>query len=125
MSDYCRNKVVRLKASEDRLGVKDIWDLATKYPDLFTLSRDKKFEISPTESNFVDYVLYSSYGEECGDFGRTRRLSEKEVEKYIQIFKQICPDVKAEDLRYVDYCWYNGCEAPDYFDEADEFYDEI
>ena len=127
MSDYSRNKVVRLRATEKKLGVEDIWDMEEKYKELFTNTRDGKpyFEIAPTEEIFVDYVLFHSYGEECDDFGRTRKLTESELEKYIPIFQQIYPNVTGDDLRYVDYCFYNCSEAPDYFDDVDEFYDEI
>lgn len=132
MSDYSRSKVVRLKVTEEQLGVSSIWDLEDIHKDLFSAecyteykkNRKPYFEIAPTEETFVDYVLFHSYGEECDDWGRTRELTEKELEKYIPIFQQILPTVKAEQLRYVDYCFYNCCEAPDYFDE-DEFFEEI
>lgn len=133
MSDYSRSKVVRLKATLEELGVSDIWDIENKFQDLFSsecyteYKKSKKpyFEIAPTEEPFIDLVLFHSYGEECNDWGRTRELTEKELEKYIPIFQQILPTVKKEQLRYVDYCFYNCSEAPDYFDEQDDFFDEI
>lgn len=125
MSDYCHSRVVRLKATEEQLGVKSIWDMEDKYPELFGNSDVNKFEIAPTEEPFVDYVLYYTYGEESDDWGRTRTLSDKELDKYLPIFRQIYPEVKSENLRYVDYCFYNCSEAPDYFDDGDDFYDEI
>lgn len=132
MSDYSRSKVVRLKATLDELGISDIWDIENKFPDLFLsecyteYKKSKKpyFEIAPTEQPFIDFVIFHSYGEECDDWGRTRELTRNELAKYIPIFQQILPTVKAEQLRYVDYCFYNCCEAPDYFDE-DEFFEEI
>lgn len=121
MSDYSRNKVIRLKVTDPvaQFGVKDLWDLEDKYPDLFGNSDVGKFDIAPTESDFVDFVLFHSYGEECGDFGYARYLSEEELGKALHLFRKIAPDVSADDLRYVDYCFYNCTEAPDYF-EADE-----
>lgn len=132
MSDYRRSKVVRLKATLDELGISDIWDIENKFPDLFSsecyteYKKSKKpyFEIAPTEQPFIDFVIFHSYGEECDDWGRTRELTKNELAKYIPIFQQILPTVKAEQLRYVDYCFYDCCEAPDYFDE-DEFFEEI
>lgn len=132
MSDYSRSKVVRLKATLDELGISDIWDIENKFPDLFSsecyteYKKSKKpyFEIAPTEQPFIDFVIFHSYGEECDDWGRTRELTKNELAKYIPIFQQILPTVKAEQLRYVDYCFYDCCEAPDYFDE-DEFFEEI
>ena len=130
MSDYERNKVIRLRTTVEELNVNDIWDLKEKYPNLFTLQEYKKnkqpyFEIAPTEEPFIDYVLFHSYGEENSDWGRVRSLTENEVSKYIPIFQQILPNVKEEQLRYIDYCYYNCCEAPNYFDEYDEFLQEI
>ena len=119
MSDYSRSKVVRLKATLEELEVKD------KFPNLFGNSDVGMFEIAPTEEAFIDYVLFHSYGEECDDWGRTRELTEKELSRYIPIFQQILPTVRKEQLRYVDYCFYNCTEAPDYFDEQDDFFDEI
>lgn len=124
MSDYERNKVVRLKASLENLGVESLWDLEEKYQDLFGIGDVGKFETAPTEEPFIDFILYHSYGDECGEWGRARRLTDKELEKYIPIFKQIYPTVTSENLRYVDYCFYNCSEAPDYFDE-DDFFDEV
>ncbi len=34
--------------------------------------------------------------------------------------KTIKPNVKADDLRAVDFCWYNCSEAPLYFDVCEE-----
>lgn len=125
MSSYERNKVIRMKARHQELGVDDIWDLEDKYPELFGVGINAgELTIAPTEERFVDYILEHDHNS-CSEFGRSRKLTEKEAEKYIEIFKQINPNVKADDLRYVDYCWYNCTEAPDYFDEtSDNFYDE-
>lgn len=119
MSDYSRSKVIRMKATKEELGVSRVYDLEDKYPELFGISDVGKFETAPTEEEFIDYVLYHTYGEECGDFGFVRELTEKELEKYIPIFQQIYPEVTKDNLRYVDYCFYNCSEAPDYW-EIDE-----
>lgn len=126
MSDYCRCKVIRLKVSPAQLNVESLWDLENKFPELFKFTNGKGFEVAPTEKDFIDYLLSSTYGEENSDFGRVRKLTEKEFLKYLPLFKILYPEVTIEDLRLVDYCWYNCAEAPDYFDEStDNFYDEI
>lgn len=125
MSDYCYKKVVRCKVKAEDLGIESLWDLGEIYQDEFGQGSIGDFVVAPTEEEFVDYLLNSSYGCESSDYGRTRKLSEKELEKYIKLFSKIIPNVKPEDLRLVEYCWYNCCEAPGYFDEKDDFYNEV
>jgi len=45
-------------------------------------------------------------------------------------FRKLLKDriVMPDELRLVEYCWYDCGEAPDYFDEStyhDDFYDEV
>lgn len=126
MSDYCRNKVVRCNVTKEQLGLEDIWDIEDNLNDLNKTLEKGSFEIAPTDSDFIDLILSSTYGEESSDFGRVRKLNERELEKYLPLFKKISEKITPENLRYVDFCWYNCCEATDYFDESqDDFYDEI
>lgn len=123
MSDYCHNKVIRMKVTPQQLGLDDVWDLEQIHKDLFDFKKNEPYmEIAPTKESFIDYVLSHTYGKECGEWGNARRLYMKEIEEYLPIFKKIYPNCTADDLRYVDYCWYNCSEAPDYFetDESDE-----
>ena len=30
-----------------------------------------------------------------------------------------------DDVKVVEFCWYNGSEAPNYYDAEDDFYKEI
>ena len=86
------------------------------------------FEVACTTMPFIDYNLFHSYGEEFDDFGRVRRLTEKELDKWVEIFKEVIKEPKRDNFRLVDYCWYNCTEAPDYFDESetqDDFYNEV
>ena len=113
MSDYSRSKVIRCRIkSEWNL---DVWDLESAYPNKFKFPCLNAFEVAPTEEPFIDYVLFHSYGEESGDFGFTRKLEIEEIEQYLPLFKEIIPNCTSDDLRYVDYCFYNCTEAPDYF----------
>lgn len=107
MSDYQHERVIRCKVDLKKLGIEDIFDLENLYPDLFGYGSINQLNI--------DYVLYNEY-DNAGEFGYSRYLIEDEQEKYLPIFKQIIPSVKADDLRAVDFCWYNCSEAPLYFD---------
>ena len=61
MSDYCREKVLRYPVEESP------WDIEEKFPDLFTAHKKlPSFAVAPTDSNFIDYKLEHSYGEDCG-----------------------------------------------------------
>jgi hypothetical protein len=36
------------------------------------------------------------------------------------------PDAEFSAIRLVEFCWYNCCEAPDYYDyDEDDFYEEL
>lgn len=141
MSDYKREKVLRIprefldmSAIEAKLVEKygEDWTddrsyyLETAFPDLFDYSTLQKFQFSPTEEDFIDYVLESEYGADCGDWGKVRELYEIEKLKYRPIFQQIDPNVNMDKVRLVEYCWYNATEAPDYYDNMDDpFYKEV
>lgn len=132
MSDYERNKVVRYKYTEANFmeAEEDLYKLEDKHPDLFgRCANTPYFEITSTDGDtYIDYVLSHNYGEDAGDFGRIRKLYPQEVVKYGKLFEQLFPEsgIKLTNFRLVDYCYYNGCEPPDYFDETqDDFYNEV
>lgn len=127
MSDYKYEKVVRYKLNIKELGLNDIYDLEELHSDKFGCGGEVgKFDIAPTEEPFIDFVLAESYGEECGDYGRSRKLSEKELEKYVDKFSEILPNINPDNFRVVEFCWYNCSEAPGYFDEIEnEFFKEV
>ena len=116
MSDYCIEKVLRYPINESP------WDIEDKCPSLFNKELPS-FQVAPTESDFIDYVLESDYGHDSGDWGRNRALSENEKAKYLPIFQQILPNINMDEVRLVEYCWYNCTEAPDYYDEEDNDFD--
>ena len=120
MSDYQHQKVIRCKIDLKKLGISDIYDLEDMYPDLFGCDSIKKFNIAPVEEmEYIDYVLFSEY-DDSSDFGHSRYLTKKELEKYLPIFQQIIPNVQENNLRAVEFCWYNCSEAPLYFDVVDQ-----
>ena len=131
MSTYVREKVLRipleklnLTFTEDEMD--DLsWSIEKRFPDIFSYAKEGKFQTAPTESLFIDFVL--DY--ECdadGEYGKTRSLTENEKRKYISMFQKIDPEVNMDFVRLVEFCYYNGCEAPDYYDHMnDPFYDEV
>lgn len=141
MSTYVREKVLRIPRHkidfakivhklEEKYPDDDVMDdlgfyLEDVLPDLFDYSTKSKFQMSPTVEPFIDYVLESEW--DCnGEYGRVRDLYDSEKEKFRPIFQQLDPEVNMDDVRLVEYCWYNGGEAPDYYDPTeDPFYKEL
>lgn len=130
MSTYVREKVLRIpvqKLNWDFLDELDDteYDLAERFPGLFEYGTKKMFSVAPTEEFYIDYVLETEYDAD-GEFGKVRSLYESEKNKYADKFKQLSPDVNMDDVKLVEFCWYNATEAPDYYDETkDDFYEEV
>lgn len=131
MSTYVREKVLRvpldrlnLVFTEDEMD--DLaWSIEQRFPDIFSYATEGKFQSSPTKTPYIDFLLEHEY-DACGEYGKTRALTDREKEKYATVFRQIDPNVNMGDVRLVEFCWYNGCEAPDYYeDTSDSFYDEV
>lgn len=141
MSTYVREKVLRIprhkmnfahivRKLEEKFPGEDIMDDLGFYiedldDDLFDYGKVNKFQLAPTEEPFIDYVLDYEY--DCdGEYGKVRDLYESEKEKFRPIFQQLDPDINMDYVRLVEFCWYNGCEAPDYYDPMeDDFYKEL
>lgn len=141
MSTYVKEKVLRVPVEcVDITHIQNI--LAEKFPgedheddfpfyleqampELFDYATVGKFQTSPTERPFFDYVLYYEYDAD-GEYGKTRALTENEKKKYLPTFQKLDPNINMDSVRLVEFCWYNGCEADDYYDEEkDDFYDEV
>lgn len=141
MSTYVREKVLRIprykmnfahivKKLEEKFPKHDVMEdlgfyLENVLPDQFGYGDRNKFQMSPTREPFIDYVLDHEY--DCdGDYGKVRELYDSEKEKFRPIFQQLDPDINMDYVRLVEFCWYNGCEAPDYYDpQEDPFYKEL
>ena len=129
MSDYERTKGVAYPIEQDllkKLGLQDAWGLASKAENLFgyiadTFSIDVFVDYKGDDKcrYYLIYKTYNTYGKEYGDFGKSRFLTQPEQEKYIEIFKQVLPEVDGSKLKYIDYCYYNCSEAPDYYVRPD------
>ena len=118
MSDYVRNKAV-------------MYPIDGKLADTLDNEIEEPFFIECFDDGnkinyYLCYELYHTYGEESGDFGRNRTLSETEQIKYSHLFSDYLNDINASLFKYVDYCYYNCCECYDYYlDKDDDFYNEI
>lgn len=129
MSDYVRQKVLRLPwqatglPEEEDIG----WYYEKQYPELFSWRKPHRFQIAPTETLFLDYVIESKYGADCGEYAKIRELYPSEAERFLPVFQQLCPHLtNLNDVRLVEFCWYNGTDAPDYYDPLeDPFYQEV
>mgnify|MGYP003297807199 CR=1 FL=1 len=141
MSTYVREKVLRIPV--DKINFEDLvnelqkkhpdenvrddfnYYLEFDFPELFGYGEIKHFQTSPTTKPFIDYVL--EYEWDCdGEYGKVRELYDSEKEKFRPVFQKIDPDINMDDVRLVEYCWYNGSEAPDYYDlTKDPFYKEL
>lgn len=131
MSTYVREKVLRIpfeklniELSEEEKNNLDR-SIEQRFSSIFDYETVGKFQISPTATLFIDLVLVCER-DIYGEYGRTRSLTEQEKIKYLPKFQQISSDVSMDDVRLVEFCWYNGSEAPDYYDETnDSFYNEV
>lgn len=139
MSTYVREKVLRVPMERiDLHYLKSViamkhddyeddfaWYLESEFPDLFDYGTVGKFQVAPTEEPFFDYVLEYEWDAD-GEYGKTRALTDNEKRKYFPVFQKIDPSINMDWVRLVEFCWYNGTEAPDYYDEVnDSFYDEV
>lgn len=131
MSDYVREKVLCIPLERLNLVFTDdemddlSWSIEKRFPNIFDYAEEGKFQLAPTCSQYVDYVLEYEYGAD-GEYGKTRALTDREKEKYRPVFQRISPDVDMDFVRLVEFCWYNCCEVPDYYDDTkDRFYDEV
>lgn len=147
MSTYVREKVLRIPFEElfkicsisdwftsddldDMSWLIDVsWLLEKKFPNEFEYATVSKFQISPTEDEFIDFVLEYEWDSFCGDFGKVRGLYDIEKENFLPVFQRLNPDFTLENIdnvKVVEFCWYNCSEAPNYYDaEDDDFYKEI
>lgn len=129
MSDYVRVKAVRYKLDnpeqyfkdKDYEDTDDIAEYFNKDKEVINTNYDNKknnlnigsglnYETDEYEY-FIDFILDYEYGA-SGDFENVRELTEKEYNKYKEIFEKVIPNIKPGELRLVHYCYYNGVDEP-------------
>lgn len=125
MSDYVRKRCVRFKIPQNIINEvqneKDGWvvDLLLEKYKLeenynvkndFTINSGLNFDTDEDEY-FLDYQLDYEYGA-SEDFEDIRLLTDREFEKYLNMFKKYFNEIKRDELRLVHYCYYNGCDEP-------------
>ena len=101
MSCYVREKVLRIsfdKLHKDWFAANfDLtdsdWRCNLEFNPLFDhFHKDKNyFQTSPTEMFFIDYVIDRDSDAYDGDWGKSRKLSEREQIKYLPEFLKIDP----------------------------------
>ena len=141
MSTYVRHKVLRVPMDKidfsytinkikEKFPDKNIDDdfsyyIETALPELFAYAKVGKFQMSPTVTQYLDYMIDYEYDAD-GEWGKTRALYESEKTKYLPVFQQVVPNINMDMVRLVEYCWYNCSEADDYYGETeDPFYKEV
>lgn len=129
MSDYVRVKAVRYKLNnpeqyfkdKDYKDTDDIAEYFNKDKEVINTNYDNQknnlnigsglnYETDEYEY-FIDFILDYEYGA-SGDFENVRELTEKEYNKYKEIFEKVIPNIKPGELRLVHYCYYNGVDEP-------------
>lgn len=129
MSTYVREKVLRIPFEKMGLNPDEYDDvgmeLEEQFAGLFDYGKVGKFQFAPTDTWYIDYVLDYEWDAD-GEYGKTRALTEREKDAFDSVFRNVYHDVNMDDVRLVEFCWYNSTEAPDYYDEEnDSFYDEV
>ena len=111
-----RIKKCVLRVPCERVGIRDAWAFADAHPELFRWDGPcPRFTVAPTQRGFFDCVLHEWITDELS-CGKSRGLTEAERRKYGPLFRARFPDIRMEDVRFVEFCWYDGCEAPDYYE---------
>ncbi len=128
MSDYVRAKVIRypLNSFYKKMGFKNSEELESFFEKI-----DKNFEaysskldtftLEYTYGNhksyiYLDYILNYEYGSDMGDYGMAYELTEGQKEKWKDKFSKYLKDIDKDKFRLVEYCYYNGCDCPDYYE---------
>jgi hypothetical protein len=129
MSDYVRVKAIRipLEFTGIKYDDRDELEFGETTKDKWGYMDEGKFMFAPTEGDYIDYCLEHEH-DGYGEFGKVRELYPNEVEAWTPIFKDAMPECDMSKARLVEYCWYNCCEAPDYYGtdgESDPFFKEV
>ena len=115
-----RIKACVLRVPVEKVGVEDAWAFSEAHEEFFPAwDPYPHFAVAPTVRGFIDYVLSERVSREMS-YGRTRGLTRAERRKYEPAFRALFPQINMDDVRFVEFCWYDGCEAPDYYEGEHE-----
>ena len=105
-----------LRVPCERVGVEDPWAFGEAHETFFPVGPPyPHFSVAPTVRGFIDYVLSERLSLD-ESYGKTRGLTKAERKKYEPAFRELFPEIDMADVRFVEFCWYDGCEAPDYYE---------
>lgn len=128
MSDYVRKKCVRFKIPQniidelkndndwlvdlllEKFQLKDSYDTEND----FTINDGYDYD-NRKEDYFLDYQLEYEYGA-SGDFENVRLLTDTEFQKYSKMFAKYFNEIGRDELRLVEYCYYNGVDEPSVYE---------
>ena len=130
MSDYERKKCVRFKIPQNIIeklenNNDDDWIvdlLRQEYNVKESFNTVNDFVINSGLNNknneyeyFLDYQLDYEHGA-SGDFESVRLLTDNEFKKYSRMFAKYFSEIGRDELRLVDYCYYNGVDEPSVYE---------
>ena len=124
----CMRKQVVLRIPASCVGVHDqktYDDFECKHPGLLYYEAGcLSYSLATCgEKRYFDYILYDSplpHLSSLDSCSKARLLSGREKRKYLHVFRRLSPAVNMNDVRYCEYVWYDGTEAPDCYHELHE-----
>ncbi len=119
MSCYRKQKVLRIAA--DRVGVRDretYERFEADHPGTldYEVGHLSYSLAGAGDRLYFDYWLYDrAMPHLCAldAYAWSRPLTTVERRKYGPAFRKVFPDVVLDDVRYCEYVWYDGIEAPE------------
>lgn len=116
-------EVFALRVPCEAIGIEgDAWDFCDAHEEEPAFDRGEVpgsrfpyFAPSPTLGAYLDLVLRERVTGKRNSFGRCRAMTPQEEKQYLPLFRQYFPSLEAERIHHVHYCFYDGCEAPDYY----------
>lgn len=132
MSDYVHEKVIAYPITKEQYDKLDnLLMTSGKFEAVSSFHRDDNIGFSAEGwddgdelCHYLCYRLYYKYGEGSDSFGISRVLNPFEVDYWFPKFAELMKEIGADGmwkqrLKYVDFCYYNGVDTPDYYNHPD------